>query len=146
MQTLPTRPGGLPIRQREGKILIMKRSPPWKQLAAAAGLILLVILVMDFNRRLDTLDRRAEQLATVRAEGTRVMQTQAALMTQLAYAGSDAAVEEWAYKEGRWVKPGETLIQILPGGAAAPTATPLPVEAADGPPNWQVWWELFFGG
>jgi hypothetical protein len=123
----------------------MKLPVQWKYAAAAAGLVLLVILVMDFNRRLESMNRRDEQLAAVRAEGTRVMQTQEALMTQVAYAGSDAAAAEWAYDSGQ-AKSGETLIQIIPGGGATPTVTPPPVEAATGLPNWQVWWELFFGG
>ena len=124
----------------------MKRSIKWQYLVVASGLILLVILVMDLNQRLDTMNRLNTQVATVRVEGTRVVQTQVALMTQVAYAGSDAAAEEWAYEDGHWVKPGETLIQILPGDGVAPTDSLQPAaEAAPELQNWQVWWELFFG-
>ena len=124
----------------------MKRPSKWKYLVIAAGLILLVILVMDLNQRLDTMNRLNTQVATVRDEGTRVMQTQVALMTQVAYAGSDAAAEQWAYEDGRWVKPGETLIQMIPGGSVPPTdSLPSPAETKLEPQNWQVWWELFFG-
>ena len=124
----------------------MKRYIKWKYLVIAACLILLVILVMDLNQRLDTMNRLNTQVATVRAEGTRVIQTQVALMTQVAYAGSDAAAEEWAYEDGRWVKPDETLIQIIPGTCVAPTdSLPGSAEATPELQNWQVWWELFFG-
>ena len=122
----------------------MKRPFRWKYLFAAVGLVLLVILVMDFNQRLDTMNHLDTQLATVRVEGTRVMQTQVALTMQVAYAGSDAAAKEWAYKNG-WKEPGGTLIQIIPGGSAIPTATPPPVVTTPELQNWQVWWELFFG-
>jgi hypothetical protein len=123
----------------------MKRPFQWKYLIAAVGLVLLVILVMDFNQRLDTMNHLDTQLATVRIEGTRVMQTQVALLTQVAYAGSDAAAEKWAYENGHWVKPGETLIQIIPGGGATPTVAPPVVVTPPEPKNWQVWWALFFG-
>lgn len=124
----------------------MKRFINWKYLVIAAGLILLVILVMDLNQRLDTMNRLNTQVATVRAEGTLVMQTQVALMTQVAYAGSDAAAEEWAYEEGHWVKPNETLIQIIPGTSIAPVdSQPTAAETMPELQNWQIWWELFFG-
>ncbi len=117
----------------------------WKHVLTGAGLLLVVILVIDFNQRLDTLNRQSTQLATVQAEGTQVMQTQVALMTQVAYAGSDAAVERWAYVDGRWVRQGEFLVQPIPDGSAAPTPTPPPIPATPEPQNWQVWLELFFG-
>jgi hypothetical protein len=122
----------------------MKHPFQWKYLIAAVGLVLLVILVMDFNQRLDSMNRLDTQLATVRVEGTRVMQTQVALMTEVAYAGSDAAAKEWAYQNGLR-GPGETLIQIIPGGTAMPTAAPPAVVTTPELQNWQVWWELFFG-
>jgi hypothetical protein len=116
----------------------------WKHVLTGIGLVLVVVLVIDFNQRLDTLNRQSAQLAAVRVEGTQVMQTQVALMTQVAYAGSDAAVEQWAYEDGRWVRQGESLVVPMPGGGAAPTPTPPPVTATPEPQNWQVWLELFF--
>lgn len=124
----------------------MKRSIHWKYILGSLGLILLVILVMDFNQRLETMTRLDTQLATVRVEGTKVMQTQVALMTKVAYSGSDAAAEEWAYENGHWVKPGETLIQIVPGGGATPTIAPITTAPTPKMTNWQIWWMLFFSG
>jgi cell division protein FtsB len=124
----------------------MKRPIKWKYLLGAAGLVLLVLMIMDLNQRLETMNSLNAQVRIVRAETTRVVQTHEALLGQVAYADSDAAVEEWAYEDGHWVKSGETLIQIIPGPGATPTVEP---EVTKGPvagiQNWQVWWELFFG-
>lgn len=117
----------------------------WRYVLTGLGLVLVVILVIDFNQRLDTLNRQSTQLATVQAEGTQVIETQVARMTQVAYAGSDAAVEEWAYTEGRWVRQGESLVQPISDGSAAPTPTAAPEPVTPEPENWQVWLELFFG-
>jgi hypothetical protein len=62
------------------------------------GLFLAVVLLVDFNRRMEELDRLTEQLHAVRAEATAVIQTQNALAGQVAYATSDVAVEEWSYE------------------------------------------------
>jgi hypothetical protein len=117
----------------------------WKYVLIAAGVILAVVLLVDFNRRLENLNRLNRQLKEVRQEGTLVMQTQEALLASVAYATSDAAVKEWAYIAGHWVRKGEIPIIIVPAG----DVTPMPVEplTQEAPPleKWQVWWELFFG-
>ena len=124
----------------------MKRWPvKWKHVLTVVGLVVLVILVIDFNRRLDDLNRLNAQLATVRVEGTEVMQTQNALVTKVAYAGSTQAVEEWAYVDGRWVRQGENPIRVLPASNATPTPSPQPALQTQEFQNWQIWWELFFG-
>lgn len=125
----------------------MKSWSTWLKYAlVVVGLIVLIALLMDFNQRLEDLNRINAQLATVGAEGTTVMQTQVALITQVAYAGSNRAVEQWAYVDGRWVREGENLIELLPAGNSTQVPTPLPVSQTPELQNWQVWWELFFGG
>lgn len=111
----------------------------------ALGLILLVVLVVDFNRRMEELNRLTSQLDRVRAEGTAVMDTQEALVTKVAYASSTQAVEDWAYRDGRWVRDDEKPIGIIPTGNATPTSVPPPTQSAQEMPNWRIWWELFFG-
>ncbi len=117
----------------------------WKNILFVLGMFLVVILLLDFSRRLDELDRLTTQLESVSAEATAVMQTQEALMTQVAYASSDASVEEWAYEDGKWVRTGETLVEIVPAGNATPTAEVVPTAQVNEQPNWRIWWELFFG-
>ena len=106
----------------------------------ALGLFLAVVLLIDFNRRMEELNRLSTNLVSVQAEGTAVMQTQAALVTQVAYATSDDAVKQWAY-ENKWVRTGEHPVQLVPAGGASPTVEPTPAPQAENPPNCcSLWW------
>ncbi len=118
----------------------------WQYVLVGLGLIVLIAMVVDFNRRMSDLDRLNSQLDTVRAQGTAVMQTQVSLVTQVAYAASTQAGEDWAYQDGRWVRDDEKPIGIVPAGNATPTPVPAASQAQAQLPNWRVWWELFFGG
>lgn len=116
----------------------------WRNVLILLGIILAIILLVDFNRRLEEANRIDHQLAAVRAEATAVMQTQEALVTQVAFASSDTAVEQWAY-QGKWVRPGEHPIGLLPAGDATPNPTPVTGSQTKQIPYWRIWWELFFG-
>ena len=117
----------------------------WRTVLIASGLLLAIVLVIDFNRRMEELDSLAVKLNSVRAEGTSIMQTQMALVTQVAYATSDDAVEQWAY-ENKWVRVGEHPVGLVPMSNATQTPEPVQVARAEHLPNWRIWWELFFGG
>ena len=116
----------------------------WRNLLIVLGLVIAVVLLIDFNRRMEELNSLTTKLESVHAEGTTIMQTQQALVTQVAYATSDAAVEQWAY-ENKWVRTGEHPVQLVPAGGASPTVEPTPAPQAENPPNWRIWWQLFFG-
>ena len=116
----------------------------WRNALIILGLFLAVVLLIDFNRRMQELDSLTAKLDSVRAEGTSVMQTQEALVTQVAYATSDQAVEQWAY-QNKWVRVGEHLVQLEPSGNVTATSVPAPVTQTQPLPNWQIWWKLFFG-
>ncbi|MGA2490852.1 MAG: hypothetical protein ABSF99_11845 [Anaerolineales bacterium] len=116
----------------------------WRLILIVLGLLLAVFLLIDFNRRMEELNSLSTNLEAVRAEGTTVMQTQVALVTQVAYATSDDAVEKWAY-QNKWVRSGEHIVQPVPAGSVTATPEPLPVTQTESLPNWRVWWELFFG-
>lgn len=120
-------------------------SIPWRPILVVGGLLLSILLLMQFNQQMAGYHRMMNQLETVRFEGTAVMQTQEALVTRVAYAESTEAVEEWAYEQNRWVRPGETLIVPLPVGEPAPTPPAAPPPLPTDLPNWRIWWELFFG-
>jgi len=116
----------------------------WRRVGIFAGGLVLIFMVIDFNARLDELNRLNKQKEIVRALATQAAQTQVALQTQVAYAGSDQAVQDWARAEGHYIKPGDQpLVPVEQPGVPPiqsnePTAVPTPM------PNWQVWWELFF--
>jgi hypothetical protein len=116
----------------------------WRNVLIVVGLIVAVVLLIDFNRRMEELNRLSAKLEAVQSEGTAIMQTQEALVTQVAYATSDAAVEQWAY-ENKWVRVGEHPVNIVTNGDVTPTPVPPAVTPSVSPPNWRIWWEMFFG-
>jgi hypothetical protein len=116
----------------------------WRTILIILSLFAAVFLLVDFNRRMEELNRLSTKLEAVRAQGTTIMQTQAALVTQVAYATSDLAVEEWAY-QNKWVRVGEHPVELVPAGNATASPEPALIMQTESPPNWRIWWELFFG-
>ena len=116
-----------------------------RRVFVAAGILILVLMVIDFNRRLEALNTLNKQASQVRVQATHAMQTQIALETQVAYAGSDAAVEDWARSEGHFVQDGDQPVVPIgqPGSDPIQSLEPAPVPTPM--PNWMVWWNLFFG-
>jgi hypothetical protein len=116
-----------------------------RRVAALIGILVLVFIVLEFNRRLEELNMLNLQSELVQTQATQAVQTQLALQTQVAYAGSNAAVEEWARTDGHYIKDGDLPVVPLeqPGSAPIQESTPTPVPTQ--PANWEVWWDLFFG-
>jgi len=116
-----------------------------RRVAALAGILLLILIVMDFNARMEELNLLKRQSGIVRAQATEAMQTQFVLQTQVAFAGSDQMVDEWARSEAHYAQEGDQA--VVPVGV--PGATPVQLEAPTPQPtpmpNWKIWWELFFG-
>lgn len=117
----------------------------FRRFAIFLGVFILILLVIEFNSRLDELNQLNGQREEVRAAATEARQTELALQTQVAYAASTEAVEKWARTEGHLVQEGDQ--PVIPVGQPGsepvvidtPTPTPLPMQ------NWQEWWNLFFG-
>ena len=116
----------------------------WRNILIVFGLIIAVVLLVDFNHRMEELDRLSTQLDSVRAEATAIIQTQTALAGQVAFATSDVAVEQWAY-DSKMVRPGEHPIDVVPGVSSTPTPEPTAAPPGGDIPFWRIWWELFFG-
>jgi cell division protein FtsB len=108
-------------------------------------LAVLIVLMMDFNNRVSELLRLNAQKDVVSTSVYGLERTEAMLKTQIAYATSGVAVEQWAREEGGLSRQGDfPIVPISPGGSTqvAPTLaapTPKPVS------NWEVWQILFFG-
>lgn len=114
-------------------------------MAAFIGILVLILMIMDFNSRLETLNALRQQAGVVSTQATQAVQTQLALQTQVAFAQSDQVVHEWARTEGHYIQEGDQPVVPVEVPGLAPgaqmTATPFPTPV----PNWQVWWNLFFG-
>jgi cell division protein FtsB len=115
----------------------------WKYALLVIGLIVLTLLVMDFNNRMAELRRLSDKREDVAVEATNLVQTQVQLKTQIAYATSEAAVEEWAYEEGHMVREGENLVIPLEYPGFTPEVTILPTATPEPKSNWQIWVSLF---
>jgi hypothetical protein len=116
----------------------------WRNILVVIGLVVAVVLLVDFNHRMEELDRLSTQLNSVRAEATAIIATQTALAGQVAFATSDVAVEQWAY-DNKMVRPGEHPISVVPGADTTVTSGPISTMQGGEMPIWQIWWELFFG-
>jgi hypothetical protein len=116
-----------------------------RRVGAVIGILVLVFIVLEFNRRVEELNMLNAQSELVQMQATQAVQTQLALQTQVAYAGSDTAVEEWARTDGHYIQDGDLPVVPLgePGSAPIQASTPTPVPTQ--PANWEVWWRLFFG-
>jgi len=116
-----------------------------RRVLVTIGIVVLVFVVLEFNRRLEELSLLSSQTELVRAEATQIMQTQVALQTAVAFANSTAAVEEWARTDGHYIKDGD--LPVVPVGApgAMPIEMGTPIPMPTPMQNWEVWWELFFG-
>ena len=116
-----------------------------RRIAVMIGILVLVFIVLEFNRRLEELNTLNRQTEAMRVQATQAVQTQIAFQTQVAYAGSTNAVEEWARIDGHYIQDGDLPVVPLgqPGAPPVEAATPTPVPTPM--PNWEVWWNLFFG-
>lgn len=115
-----------------------------RRVAVFAGIFILILFVIEFNARLEELNRLNQQRDEMRVLATQAAQTQIALQTQAVYAASTEAVEEWARADGHYIQEGDQpVIPVeLPGSApavvSAPIPTPTPMQ------NWEIWRMLFF--
>lgn len=117
----------------------------FKKVGYVIAAVILFFLVMDLNNRLSELSRLTAQKNSAETVVANLNQTVVVLSTQISYATSQAAVEEWAYEEGHMVRSGENLIIPLePKGA---TQAPLVVQTVEPTQvnNWEIWKALFSG-
>lgn len=112
----------------------------------AIGLLLTINFSARIRRGQLLTDLKNEVQATVsslQAQNARLQQTKT-------FSESDAAVAQWAHREGKMVRPGEVL--VIPEPGAASIATPQPtrpatINTARSEPEvstWELWWSLFF--
>jgi hypothetical protein len=119
------------------------RGNSMRYILTIGGFIVLVLLVLDFNSRMADLRRLSSEKERVGAQVTSLIDTQEALITQIAYATSEAAVYKWAYESRRYARPDDHLVVPIQQGDATPVPTPMPTVEPEIVSNWQVWLALF---
>jgi cell division protein FtsB len=115
-----------------------------KRALFAGGIVLLLIVLFGFSRRIAEFSRLNGQLEREAARITELAATQEYLQDRIAYANSDAAVEEWAREDARWARQGDfPVIPLVP-----PNYTPEPAAEEEAQTsstsNFDAWWEWFF--
>ena len=122
------------------------RRPPLTvlQVLAIVGVVVWLLILLDFNRRLAGEQQLVNAANQARTEVASLDQVHSALLTQVAYATTDAAVVAWAHESGKMAQPGEVLVVPL---VPTPQPTPLPPLAPlpPAPPTWMLWENLFVG-
>jgi hypothetical protein len=104
-----------------------------------------LLLIMDFNSRLEELARLENERATVSVRGTAVVVTQYSLQTQQAIATSPAAAEAYAREQAHLAQPGDHIIVPIPQPGLTPTPQLTPAPAFYHLSNWEVWMAFLFG-
>jgi len=102
------------------------------------------MLILGFNNRIATLRRLKKEAGVVSTQVGNLEITQASLETQIAYATSEAAVEEWAYQEARMIREGDHPIAPISPNEATPTPSFVVISTPEPAEKWQVWRALFF--
>jgi cell division protein FtsB len=127
------------------QIKLPKFTLPVRQILVVAVMAVLVLTMMNLNTRLTDYYRLTSERDTIAQQVDQLKTTRQILETQMAYAQSNQAVEEFA-RDSHMIREGEKLVVVLTpqdnnlvSTPESPIPTPKPVE------NWEVWWALFFG-
>jgi hypothetical protein len=114
-----------------------------RQLVVVVGVGVLILVMLNLNSRLGEYYRLSSERDTIETKVAELSSTHVALQTQVAYAQSDQAAEDYA-RDAHMIREGEKLVvPLTPVGN--PTPTPEVAEETPPPPlNWEVWWTLFF--
>jgi len=107
-------------------------------------LVIFFIMMLGLNSRLAEYFRLSSQKEEMEKRISYLQSTQMALETQIAYANSDKAVEEWARRYERNILPGDKVIVPIPPGDVTPEVNYLAAQEPENLENWQIWWDLFF--
>ncbi len=115
-----------------------------KKFSIYIALIVIFFLLMGLSARYNELTKLSEQHNLMQTEVVALRITNSHIETQIAYATSEVAVEEYAREKGYLVKPGEVLIVPLSPSQITPTPVILPTPKVENLPNWKIWFGLFF--
>jgi len=100
--------------------------------------------MLGLNARLAEYFRLTSQKNEMQSRIDNLESTSVALQTQIAYAESDKAVEEWARTYERDVLPGDIPIIPHPLQDVTPEINYVDTPTPDDQEKWRIWWGLFF--
>lgn len=117
----------------------------WKKWIFIFLLVILFFMVMGLNSSLSEFFQLTDQRNQMTERIDNLEATQHALETQIAYADSDKAVEEWARTYERYIQSGDQVIIPLSPEDDTPEVNYLKTPTPSDEENWHIWWEMFFG-
>lgn len=122
-----------------------RRALPLGQILLIVMGIVILYLLIDFGRLVGVSYQRRKELHQVEQQLLAAQDRQAELQERLAFAQSDAAVEEWARENGM-AQPDEMPVVIV-APAAGGSLQQDRVQAESTSPDLfrEAWWDLFFG-
>ncbi|NLN70294.1 MAG: hypothetical protein GX142_05860 [Chloroflexi bacterium] len=116
-----------------------------KRVLLIALIVILVLLLVDFNQRMTLLTRMRRQEKELHERYAQLESTRTALETELVYAQSDQAVERWAREDAMMIQSGDIPIVLLQPANPVPTQSipePVIIEHVQ---KWEIWQALFLG-
>jgi len=123
----------------------MKKIIKDKRVIVIALVVILVLLLMNFNQRMVLMSRLRRQEKGLIQVYANLESTRDNLKSEITYANSDEAVEEWAREEAGMIQEGDIPIVLLPQSAPVAKTTKQPEVVVDKVEKWEIWQELFFG-
>lgn len=108
-------------------------------------LLFFIYFVLQINALQTKLTPLQEQAATARVQGTNLAKTQESLQTQVAYATSADAVEDYARGEGHMIQPGDNPVIVIPIPGPTPSPTVEPIAPPKQLSPLETWIYLIFG-
>ncbi len=116
---------------------------PYKKIAFFAVLIALLFMVNNLIHSIYSIWQKQDLLVQAKKTLTAAKQENQKLKKEIAQANQPQFVETEARNKLLLGKPGEGII-ILPENQVTATASSTP-ETSNSKPNWQQWWNIFFG-
>ena len=107
-------------------------------------LLVLIVWMTIFGSRISDLNRLTNEFEQAQETMVALTATTRALATEMARADSDAAVEEWAYENRRWIREGDHRIAVVPMEGTQVLPTLIPTVTQEPQNMFRIWWDLFF--
>ena len=107
-------------------------------------LLVLIVWMIIFGSRISDLNRLTNEFEQAQETMVALTATTRALATEMARADSDAAVEEWAYENRRWIREGDHRIAVVPMEGTQVLPTLIPTVTQEPQNMFRIWWDLFF--
>jgi cell division protein FtsB len=116
-----------------------------KRFLLVLGILILVLLMVDYNKRMSELTNLNTQLDNLSTEEFQLEQTKQLFNTQIAYATSDVAVQDYARNNGKMAQPGDIpIVPLSPGDSTVQPTVVIPTVVPK-VNNWEKWLALFVG-